>query len=76
MPASTLTRAFDVRRQHGLPVRLVLLVEPFAARHRDDPGRSAVGLETLAGGDAQLHLGAGADQDHLRAAPSDASAST
>ena len=68
MPASTLTRALTPRGQHRLPVRLVLLVEPLLAGHRDDPGRGAVGLQPLPGGQAELHLGAGADEDHLRLA--------
>src|SRR5690349_351100 len=58
----------DPARQDLLLVRRVLLVEPLLARHRHDPGRGALGLQALLRGEAVLHLGAGADEDHLRLA--------
>src|SRR5687768_4508381 len=58
----------DRRGEHLVLVGLVLVGEPLDARHGDDPGGDAVGLEPLAGGDRDLHLGAGAHEDHLGAA--------
>ena len=55
----------DDRRDDGLAVGRLLLVEPLAARHRDDPGADAVGGEDLAGLDGELDLGAGADEDDV-----------
>ena len=64
------------RRQDRVAVGLILGVEPLPARQRHDPRRDAVGLEGLGGGVGQLQLGAGADQDELRASPPVASRRT
>ena len=48
MPASTDTRARMRRRQHLLLIGSVLLLEPFHARHRHNPGRDAIGGEQFA----------------------------
>ena len=50
----------DGCREHRLAVRGVLLGEPLERRRRHDAGVDALGGERLAGGDGELHLGAGA----------------
>src|SRR6185312_6020381 len=47
-----------VRRQDFLPVGVGLLEEPLAARHRDHPGRGALGLEHFPCGKGNLHFAA------------------
>ena len=64
-PASTETRALTDGGQDRLAVRGVLLVEPLDARHGDDAGGDALGLQRLAGLDGELHLGSGGDQDDV-----------
>ena len=48
-----------------LAVRGVLLVEPLERRRRHDAGVDAFGGQRLAGGDGELDLGAGRDEDHV-----------
>ena len=55
----------DRRGQHALAVGGILLVEPLEGRGRDDPRADALGGQRLAGGDGELHLGAGRDEDHI-----------
>ena len=55
----------DVRRDDRVAVGLILLVEPLPAGHRDHPGGDAVGGQLFLGRDGVLHLGSGADQDHV-----------
>src|SRR5215218_5022481 len=57
-----------VGRQHAVPVVLVLLGEAVEARSGDHAGSDAVLLEQLRGAHADVHLGAGPDQDQVRLA--------
>ena len=58
----------DRRRQDGVAVRVVLDVEPLAARHRDHAGGDPVGLQRLARLQRERDLGPGGDQDDVRCA--------
>src|SRR6266581_426586 len=55
----------DVCRKHLLPVRILLLSKPFQARHGNDPGGDSLMLQRPAGGQRDLHLAAGPDEDDL-----------
>ena len=54
------------RRQHAVPVPLVLLLEPLHDGIDTTRVGTPVGLELLARLDGELHLGAGADEDRPR----------
>src|SRR5579859_5998554 len=58
----------DPRRQHLVLVGSVLRGEPFHTRHGDHPGADTLGGKLLPGGDGDLHLTAGGDEDHGRVA--------
>src|ERR1700684_947092 len=51
-------------REHFLLVRSILLGKPFHAGHGHHPGGDALLLQCLAGGERDLHLAAGPDEDH------------
>ena len=68
--ASTDTRARTRRRQHAVAVVVVLLGEAVQAGHGHHARGDAVRLEQLGGVGADVHLGAGADQDQVGRRPS------
>src|SRR6478609_5373864 len=55
----------DGGRQDGFAVGGILLLEPLDARHGNDAGGDAVGLQRFAGLDGQLDLGTGGNEDHV-----------
>ncbi len=54
----------DIAWEHAVAVRVVLLVEPLAARHRHDAGPMP-SLASSSRALTELHLGAGADEDDV-----------
>src|SRR5512133_2080006 len=60
--------SLDLRRDDGVPVSLILLVEPLPTRHRHYACLDALVGELLLSCDGVLHLRAGSNQDHIRGA--------
>lgn len=56
----------DGGREHRFAVGGVLGVEPLHARHGNDAGGNALGLQGFTGLHRELDLRSGADQDDLR----------
>src|SRR5207342_497027 len=55
----------DMTRKHLLPVGSLLFSKPFQARYGNDPGGDPFLLQDLPGGQRDLHLTAGPDEDDV-----------